>query len=257
MALTNPPQQRTDDERELTFVEHLDELRGTLFKAIIGLILATIGCAFFIEWIVQDLLMKPLVKVGLQAQVLTPYGIVMLYFQAALFGGFILSMPNTLFWLWDFIRPGLYKHERRYASFLVFFTALCFFAGVAFAYFILIPFALNFFSTFGTDNIQLNVAINEYVSFLLTLILGAGLVFELPVITYVLTRFGLITPAFLRKYRRHAIVVILIVAALITPTPDIFTQAIMAAPLFVLYEVSIFISAVTLKRKIKREESEE
>ena len=105
-----------------------------------------------------------------------------------------------------------------------------------------------FFSTFGTQNITLNIALDQYVSFMLALILGAGLVFELPMISYFLSKMGLLTPAFMRKYRRHAIVVILIIAAVVTPTPDMVTQTLLALPMFVLYEVSIIVSKFSQKR---------
>jgi sec-independent protein translocase protein TatC len=118
---------------------------------------------------------------------------------------------------------------------------------VTFGYFVLVPGALNFFSTFGDPSIELHIAVDQYVSFLLALILGAGLVFELPMIAFFLTKMGLLTPAFMRKYRRHAIVVILIVAAIVTPTPDMVTQTLLALPMFVLYEVSIFVSMYAIR----------
>lgn len=245
----------SDDAKEMSFLDHLEDFRWHLVKAVIGLLLATILCAVYADFIVQQILLHPLVAVGLKAQVLAPYGIVLLYMQAVLICGVIISMPNTLFWLWRFVAPGLLQNERRYISLIVLLTSLCFFGGVAFGYFILLPTALTFFSQFGTENINLNVSIDRYVSFVLSLILGAGLVFELPMISYFLSKLGILTPAFMRHYRRHAIVVILVIAALVTPTPDIVTQVLLAAPMFLLYEVSIFVS-VLVHRKKERMEAE-
>jgi sec-independent protein translocase protein TatC len=198
---------------------------------------------------VQTILLTPLRSVGLKAQVLSPYGIVMLYMEAILICGVILSMPYTIYCLWKFVAPGLLPKERHYITSIVFFTSFCFFTGIIFGYYILLPAALTFFSTFGTQNIELHVALDQYVSFMLALLLGAGLVFELPMISYFLSKMGILTPAFMRKYRRHAIVVILIIAAVVTPTPDMVTQTLLALPMFVLYEVSIFVSQFAQKKK--------
>lgn len=245
------------DQKEMSFLDHLEELRWHIIKALAGLIIAMIVCAFFAEFIVQKILLSPLLGVGLKPQVLAPYGIVLLYMEAVLVCGLILSMPNTLFWLWKFIAPGLMPKERRYVSGIVGSTSLFFFAGCTFGYFVLVPTALTFFANFGTENIYLNIAIDRYVSFLLALVLGSGLVFELPMVTYFLAKMGIMSPAFMRKYRRHSYVVILIIAAVVTPTPDIVTQLLMASPMFVLYELSIFLAKLVYKKKEKEEEAEE
>ena len=233
---------------EMSFLDHLEELRWSIVKALVGLLLTTIACTVYADFIVQDLLMKPLYDAGLKAQVLAPYGIVLLYMQTVLVCGLIVSMPNTLFWLWRFVAPGLLPKERMYVSRIVFFTSLCFFSGVAFSYFILLPLSLKFFAGFGTKTIDLNIAVDHYISFVLTLLLGAGLVFELPMVSYFLTRLGFLTPAFMRHYRRHSIVVILIISAIVTPTPDPMTQLMLALPMFLLYEISIFVSRVAMKK---------
>jgi sec-independent protein translocase protein TatC len=193
--------------------------------------------------------MSPLLKVGLKAQVLTPYGIVLIYMQVVLVAAVIIAMPVILYQAWQFIAPGLMPNERKYAWWIVFFTTFCFLGGVVFGYFVLMPTALTFFSTFGTDTFTLNVSVDNYISFLLSLILGAGLVFELPMISYFLSKIGLLTPKFMRKYRRHAIVIILIIAAVVTPTPDILTQSLLALPMILLYEISIFISKFVQKKR--------
>jgi sec-independent protein translocase protein TatC len=206
---------------------------------------------------VQKILLAPLLAVGLKAQVLAPYGIVMLYIQAVLVSGFILSMPNTLYWLWKFVAPGLMPNERRYVSGIVGWTSFLFFGGCAFGYLVLVPTALQFFAGFGTENIALNIAVDRYITFLLALVLGTGLVFELPMLSYFLAKLGIMSPEFMRKYRRHAYVVILLVAGLVTPTPDMVTQLLMASPMFVLYEVSIFITKFVHRKKEQEKKQEE
>jgi sec-independent protein translocase protein TatC len=238
---------KSSSQKEMSFLEHLDELRSKIIKALIGILVGTILCVFFADFIVQKVLLNPLRSVGLKTQVLSPYGIVMLYMESVLICGIILSMPYTIHCLWTFVAPGLLPKERRYISRIVFFTSFCFFAGVSFGYFILLPAALNFFASFGTQNIDLNIALDQYVSFMLALLLGAGLVFELPMISYFLSKMGMLTPVFMRKYRRHAIVVIFIISAVITPTPDMVTQTLLALPMLLLYEVSIFISKYSQK----------
>ncbi len=236
-------------EKEMSFLDHLEELRWQVVKAVAAYFIAVAACSYFAEFIVQDLLMKPLRDVGLKAQVLSPYGIVLLYMEAVLICALIVGMPAILFFLWKFIAPGLLPKERRYISRIVFFTSFCFFAGVTFAYYVLIPTALHFFSSFGTANIQLNVSIDHYISFILTMLLGSGLVFELPMASYFLTKLGFLTPPFMRHYRRHAIVAILIIAAVVTPTPDMVTQVLMAAPMFILYEASIWVCILSMKKE--------
>ncbi|RPI03437.1 MAG: twin-arginine translocase subunit TatC [Ignavibacteriae bacterium] len=236
-------------EREMSFLDHLDELRKQIIKMIVGILIGTALCIYFADFIVQTLLLTPLRSVGLKAQVLSPYGIVMLYMEAILICGIILSMPYTIYCLWKFVAPGLLPKERQYISRIVFFTSLCFFSGILFGYYVLLPAALTFFSTFGTQNIELHVALDQYVSFMLALLLGAGLVFELPMISFFLSKMGLLTPQFMRKYRRHAIIVILIISAVVTPTPDMVTQTLLALPMLFLYEVSIFVSKFAQKKK--------
>lgn len=243
-------------EQEMSFLEHLEELRWSIIKSLIGLLLGTLICIFFADFIVQDLLLRPLKQVGLKSQVLSPYGIVMLYMETVMVGGLIISMPSTLYWLWRFVAPGLLAKERKYASSIVGFTTLFFLGGVVFGYYVLLPGALDFFAHFGTQLIEMNIAIDRYISFVLTLILGSGLVFELPMVAYFLSKFGILTPAFMRHYRRHAIVVIFIIAAIVTPTPDMVTQTLLALPMIALYEVSIFVSKYA-QRKTEPEPSVE
>ncbi len=241
-------------DREMSFLDHLEELRKQIIKMVVGIIVGTLLCIYFADFIVQTILIGPLRSVGLKSQVLTPYGIVMLYMEAILICGVILSMPYSIYCLWKFVAPGLLPKEKQYISRIVFFTSICFFTGIIFGYYVLLPAALTFFSTFGTQNIELHIALDQYVSFMLALLLGAGLVFELPMISYFLSKMGILTPSFMRKYRRHAIVVILIIAAVVTPTPDMVTQTLLALPMFFLYEVSIIVCKFAQKKKTPSEE---
>lgn len=246
--------QRHNDEREMGFLDHLEELRTRIVQSVLAVLISAIVAGFFADFLVKQVLLAPLLAVGLKPQVLTPYGIMLTYMQVVLVVGIIAAMPVILYHLWKFVAPGLLPHERKYAFRIVFFTTFCFMSGILFAYFILVPTALTFFSTFGTDVFELNIAINEYISFMLSLILGAGLVFELPMITYFLSKFGIVTPKLMRKFRKHAIVAILVISAVITPTPDMLTQSLLAAPMILLYEISIFISMFAQRKPQQTEE---
>ena len=242
------------DNEDMSFFDHLEELRWRVVKALIGIVIGGIVCWIFIDPIINDILIKPAIDYNLKLQNLKPFGQVFLFMQVAIVGGVILSFPNILFQIWRFIAPGLYSNERKYIFRIVFFTSFCFLSGIAFAYFIMIPFALSFFKTFGTDKIENIIAINEYLNFIISVILGAGLVFELPMASWFLSKLGLLTPEFMRKYRRFALVIIFIFAAILTPGTDPISQIILAIPLMLLYEISIFISkAASKKKRVKNE----
>ncbi len=233
----------------MSFFDHLEELRWRIIKGLSALVLASMVCAFFSDFLVQDVLLGPLHAAHLKVQVLSPYGIVVLYMEVIIYAGLIVSMPVLLYQLWKFVAPGLMPNERQYIWRIVFFTSFCFLAGVVFGYFVLLPTALTFFAAFGTQNIDLNIAADRYITFIMNVILASGIVFELPMISYFLTKLGFLTPAFMRHYRRHAIVVILILAAIVNPTPELFTQILLAVPMLVLYEISIFVSKFAQKKE--------
>ncbi len=244
-------------EQEMPFLEHLEELRRRLIKALLGLVLVAVVCAFFADFIVTEIVLRPALGIDRPMELINivPYGQLVFYMEAVLFSALILGMPWILYQLWKFIEPGLYPKERKYISGIVGFTSLCFFLGVSFAYFILLPFMLQFFAGFGSRDVENLIAINEYATFILTMILVSGLIFELPMVSYVLARFGILTPAFMRHYRRHAYVVILVLSALITPTTDIFTMSVFSLPIVLLYEVSIGITAVAKRKRAESFES--
>ncbi len=235
-------------EKEMTFWEHLEELRSRIIKSLLGILIGVIICAFFSDFIVNGILIVPAKKAGFNLQNLKPYGQFMLYMQVVAISGFVLSLPFTLYQFWRFVEPGLLPRERKYVLWIVAFSSFCFFAGIIFAYFVLLPVSLKFFAGFGSSEIQNNIAINEYMSFIIGLILASGIVFELPMLSFFLGRLGILTPAFMRHYRKHAVVVILIIAAVLTPGPDIASQATLAIPLYLLYELSIFVVQITGKK---------
>ena len=248
---TTPQKPSEAEEREMSFLDHLEELRWRIIKALAGIVIGGIVCAIFIDWLVNEVLLRPVLLVnsslaaGQQAihlQNLKPFGQVFLYLQVAIIGGAILSLPNILYQFWAFIAPGLMAHERKYIRAIVIFSSLCFLVGVAFAYFVIIPSALTFFAGFGSTDIQNNIAISEYMNFIVSVMLAAGVVFELPMVSWFLSKLGILTPAFMRRYRRHAIVVIFVLAALLTPGTDPVSQVLLGIPLIVLYEISIWIS---------------
>lgn len=237
---------------EMSFLEHLEELRWRVIKALIGVALGMILCWIFIDWIMDDVLLRPIVHVNasllpgqppIKLQNLKPFGQLFLYMQVAIIGGAILSLPNILYQVWAFIAPGLLPKERGTARAVVAFSSFCFLGGVAFAYFVMLPAALSFFATFGTATIENNIAVNEYMNFIISVMLAAGVVFELPMVSWFLSRIGILTPKFMRQYRRHAIVIIFVLAAFLTPGTDPVSQILLAVPLLVLYEISIFVSA--------------
>lgn len=239
------------EDREMSFLDHLEELRWRLIKALGGLLVGTILCTIFADWIVNEVLLRPLSKVNPPLKVINvvPYGQITFYMMVVLVSGFVLCMPWTLYQGWKFAQPGLLPKERKYIFGIVGFTSICFLSGVAFAYFIMLPFMLQFFATFGSPYVQNLISLTEYMSFVLESVLLSGLIFELPMVSYFLARFGILTPAFMRHYRRHAIVVILIIAAVVTPTTDPFTMSIFSLPMILLYEISIYVAKIAQKKR--------
>jgi sec-independent protein translocase protein TatC len=152
--------------------------------------------------------------------------------------------------LWRFVKPALSTTELTYSRGIVFFTTLLFIIGILFGYYVISPLSINFLGTYIVSNDVKNmIEMDSYISTITTITLAAGLVFELPILIYFLTKIGLITPAFMLKYRKHAIVVILLLAAVITPSPDITSQMLVAIPIYILYELSVFVSAYVIKKK--------
>jgi sec-independent protein translocase protein TatC len=248
------------EEKEMSFFDHLEELRWRVVRALLSVIVGTAVAWVFIDWIVDAVVLAPVVSLNahlspgqqpIHLQNLRPFGQLFLYMQIAITAGILASFPYILYELWAFIAPGLMPKERRYIKSIVFFTTFCFFAGVSFAYFIMLPAALQFFAGFGTATIENNISIGEYMSFVVSVVLAAGIVFELPMVSWFLSKLGILTPAFMRRYRRHAIVVVFIVAAALTPGTDPVSQILLAIPLMLLYEISIWVSSWANKQRLK------
>lgn len=165
--------------------------------------------------------------------------------------GFILAFPYIIYQFWNFISPALYEKERKSAKAFIIVSSLLFFLGVLFGYFVIIPMTINFVSTFQISTAVVNeFNLESYISMIKSSVLVSGLFFELPVIIYFLTKLGLITVAFLRKYRRYAIVIVLIIAAIVTP-PDVVSQVTVSIPMLLVFEASVIIAAVVEKRRLK------
>ena len=241
------------NQQEMGFFAHLEELRKRIMLALGGVILACIVTAYFIDPLMNIILLGPAKSVNLNLQNLKPFGIPFLYIKVILISGVILSFPIILYQIWKFIEPGLYENEKKWARGITFFTSLCFFTGVAFAYYVMIPSMLGFSASFNSPSIKNDIDVNEYFGFITMMMLGAGLIFEMPMVSFILSRFNIITSKMLRKYWRHAIVAILILAAVLTPSPDPINQMIFATPLFILYEISIWIAKLA-QRKVENTE---
>jgi sec-independent protein translocase protein TatC len=242
------PPDDDDSGSEMTFLEHLEELRWRLIYSIIGVGVGALLCWIFIDFIIDKVLLLPARHSGVLLQNLKPFGQLMLYFEVAMVGGAILSLPNIFYQLWKFISPALRNKERKYITGIVIFSTLCFLIGIVFAYVVMLPMSLKFAAEFGSAQIKNVFAIDEYMSIIISIMLGSGVVFELPMISFFLTKIGILTPEFMRKYRRHAIVLIFVAAAFLTPSPDPVSQLILAIPLILLYEISIIISKLARKK---------
>lgn len=253
---------------EMTFLDHLEELRWLLVRSSAAILIGGAIAYFFNEFIFNTIIFGPMkgdfityqffcdlantydldksfcdTTLNFSIQNTEIEGQISLMVWTCITAGFIICFPYILLQFWNFISPALYKKEKRNAVKFIVISSFLFFLGVAFGYFVLTPLSLNFLSTFSvSDVIKNDINVNSYIGTVKTTTLATGLVFELPIIIYFLSSLGLVTPAFLREYRKWAYVIILIIAAIVTP-PDVISQIIVTIPLVVLFEISIFISA--------------
>lgn len=264
--------------KEMGFLDHLEELRWHLIRAAGAIVFFMIFAFVFIEEIYEKVILGPsktdfwtyrmLCKLGgivhspglcvekLQFSLMSREvsGQFVMAFTSAAIIGLVFAFPYVFWEIWRFVKPGLKPSESKSARGAVFYVTLLFFSGVLFGYYIVSPMAINFLVNFQiSKSIENQFDIGSYISLLATLTLACGIAFQLPVAIFVLTKIGVIGPQFMRTYRKHAIVVILVVAAVITPSPDVTSQILVAIPLYILYEVSIFISAREEKRKLAKE----
>lgn len=234
----------------MTLIEHFEELRKRLFIALLGWLVAS-GVAFgfrfgILEWLKAPL--PPSMTLNYFA-VLEPFTVSM---QIASFFGLVLAAPVIVGQAWGFVAPGLYPEERRYAVPFILFSALAFAAGVAFAYYVVLPFSVPILLSFLGNEAQGLLSIGQYISTLLMLMAMFGIMFEMPVLGFLLARIGLLRAAPLVRYRRWAVVLGMVAAAVITPTGDPFNLALVAVPLLVLYELTVIVVRAS-ERKLASE----
>ena len=239
-----PPINYKGNPNEMSFLEHLEELRWRILKALAAIVLFAV-LAFIKIDLVVGFLTAPALNLDqpVVLQALKVSDMFMVNLISSLMTGLVLASPVVLYQIWRFVNPALGKSTRWTTIGVVLFGTSFFLAGVTFGYKIILPFSLRIFASLGGDLVENNYSIHAYLGYVTWMMLAAGLVFQLPVISLILTRIGLLTPAFLRHYRRYALVAILVLAAILTP-PDPLSQVMMAVPLLLLYELSILISKI-------------
>ncbi|NQT25034.1 twin-arginine translocase subunit TatC [candidate division KSB1 bacterium] len=239
---------------EMPFLDHLEELRWRIIKSVASVVIIMVA-AFPFSGRILNLLTLPNDRLSDPAKLifLKPTGMILVRMELALVVGIIVSLPIIFYQFWSFVTPGLLPNEKRHVPTAVILTSLCFLIGSGFAFFIMFPMVLPFLYSMGTDTITATININEYISFVLRLVLVAGLLFELPILSFFLSRVGILNPDFLRKYRRYGIVTVFILAAIVTP-PDPMSQLMMAVPLIFLYEISIWVSIIGHRKKLASDE---
>jgi sec-independent protein translocase protein TatC len=265
---------------EMSFLEHLEELRWILVRSSFAVLIMAIVAYCFADYIFEDLIFGPtnpnfvtyrffcdashylgfadsicITELNFIIQNTEMEGQVNIFVWICITAGFILAFPYILWEFWKFISPALYEKEKKGAKAFIFIASILFFLGVLFGYYVIVPMSINFLASFSVSSVvknQFNIA--SYVSMVKTSVIASGLFFELPVIIYFLTKLGLVGPNFLRKYRKYAIVIILIVAAIVTP-PDVVSQVTVSVPMLLIYEASIWISVIVEKNKLKNEQT--
>ena len=266
-------------EAEMSFFDHLDVLRKHLIRASLAILVFTALAFGFYDFIFDKIIMAPkspdfwtyrvMCAIGERFDLgpdfcitKIPFNIIntemagqfTLQMNSSLMIGIVLGFPYLLFEIWRFVKPALHEKERKSASGFTFYATLLFLVGILFGYYIIAPLSISFLAGYTVSAIIDNqITIDSYFSTVATLTIGSGVIFELPIIIYILSKLGVMTPAFMRSSRRYAAVIILIIAAIVTPTPDLLTMLTVSFPLFLLYEVSIYISARVENRRLKAE----
>jgi sec-independent protein translocase protein TatC len=269
------------EEKEMSFLDHLEELRWHIVRSVTAIVICMFVAFFFTKWIFTNIIFAPtqvdfitfkwLCKLGeltgaqdtlcakpfpfkIQSRYMT--GQFTMQILSSFVIGFIIAFPYVFWEIWRFVKPGLKTNERKGSSGAVFAVSFLFALGISFGYFLMCPLMTWFFASYSISDVIVNeFDITSYVSTFIALVFGSGLLFQLPVVVYFMTRVGLLGPAFMRTYRRHAYIVILIIGAIVTP-PDPLSQMLISTPLFLLYEISIFISAYVVRQKRKEAERE-
>jgi sec-independent protein translocase protein TatC len=264
-------------DNEMSFLEHLEELRWHIIKSLVSIFVVAIVAFIFKDILFNKILLAPkspefityrlfckvaeIVKIPRLCIQTVPMELISIkmsgqfsmHIMVAFVAGFIVAFPYVFYQFWRFIVPALYPKEKSVARGAVAVSSLLFLLGVAFGYFIITPLTIQFFSSYSvSDEVTNQINLISFVSTNASVLLSCGVIFELPILVYFLSKIGLITPKFLKKYRKHAFVLILFLAAVITP-PDIFSQLVVSLPLIILYEVGIVISRRIEKRRKKQE----
>lgn len=263
------------NEGEMSFLEHLEELRWHIIRSVVAIFVLMLVAFSFKNLIFDSIILAPkepdfltnrlLCKLGMLVDIeklcintkpvnlisIKMAGQITTHITVALVAGLILAFPYVLWEFWKFFRPALHSNEKKHARGAVLVSSMLFFLGVLFGYFALVPLSVHFLTTYEVSPDVVNqINVRSYIGTISSICLATGLIFELPIITFFLTKVGIITPAFLTKYRKHSILVIVIVAAIITP-PDVFSQLLVCFPLLALYEVGIVISKRVMKQREK------
>ena len=258
---------KTKENSQMSFLEHLEELRWRLVKCAIAIVSIGIVIWIFQEWIMENVFLSMkshdfisfrlmcewfgtcVEDIPVQLQSMTVSGQFGYALMMSFMGGLVLGFPFIFYQIWAFLKPGLKFKEKKMAKGIVFYVSLLFFLGISFGYLVVAPLSIQFFGSYQiSGDIRNDFTISSYMSTILSTVFYTGLFFLLPVIIYLLSKVGLITPDFLKKYRKHALVVILILSALITP-PDVISQIIVSIPILILYEIGILVSKKTFKKE--------
>jgi sec-independent protein translocase protein TatC len=261
MTTSNQPDsaRKAPDEEtggQMTFFEHLIELRKRIINSLVsiavGAMIGWVVAPHFVNWITRPMI-KALGDAHLDQKLVYthPAGYLNLLITLSIYLGLVIASPWILYQIWLFVAPALYKHERSAITGFLFSTVFLFLSGIAFGYFIMLPYILRFLISFQGPVVPL-ISINEYFDLILMILLGLGLVFELPILIFFLSLFGIVTPKFLLQNFRYAILIIAIVAAIITPTPDATTMLIFMAPMVGLYFLGVGVSWVVVRRRERR-----
>lgn len=273
MAKNNPD--------EMSFLDHIEDLRWHLIRITLSILICATVAFIFSGFIFEHIIFAPkrmdfptykwlcqasqfigindttfcAAEFPFKVQSRTMAGQFSADIWTSIFAGFILAFPYVIYQLWSFISPGLRSNERKYSKGFIFMTSFLFFLGVLFGYYIVTPLSINFLGNYSVSSeISNEFDISSYISIIRSSSLASGLVFELPIIIYFLTKVGLVTPKIMRKYRKFALVIVLVLSAIITP-PDLASQIIVAIPILVLYQVSIYISKVVLRNLEKKKKA--
>ncbi len=265
---------------EMSFLDHLEELRWHIIRSLIVIMVLAVFAFIIRDFIFQEIIFKPKmpdfwtnrmfeklsILLGSDALKINQKELQLINIKlpgqftmsmwAAMIAGLIMAAPVVFWEFWKFIKPALYENEKKVANGAVFYTTALFVIGILFGYYLIVPLSIQFFSSYSiSPEVSNQINITSYISMVMSIVFASGVVFLLPVFSYSLSKVGLITPEFMRTYRKHAIVVLVLLAAIITP-PDIFSQILVAIPLVLLYEVSIFISARVVRNKERKERKE-